>query len=156
MADNSGDPTGVLPALGLPILAGSWGGPRTTFLTCSAISHVPFNRRNGMTIDYPQYYSVWVIVTLGEERLSSIDHLTLPPSKSIWCHRHILLSKYFDPEGIIWIFSTSWVINGPDWFLHADHPSPFAGQNWDFPHASWALPGVDRHACIDYSACMLY
>lgn len=114
MADSSGDPTWVLPTLGFPVLDGSWGGFTTFFFPCSAVSHVSSNRSNGTTV--PNIYSViyfWVTFTFGGEGLTSIDHLILSPSKPIWCHSHILLlSKLFDPAGIIWIFPTYWVISG--------------------------------------------
>lgn len=70
------------------------------------------NGRNEVNI--PSIYSVvysCISVTFGEGP-TSIDPLILPPSQPIWSHSHILLSKNFDPEGLIWNFPTCWVING--------------------------------------------
>ena len=105
-------PPRVLPALGLPLLHGSWGGFRTAFLPWLFTIHISSNRRNGMNI--PSIYSVvysCISVTFGAGP-TSIDPLILPPSQPIWSHSHILLSKNFDPEGLIWNFPTCWVING--------------------------------------------
>lgn len=104
---------------------------------------------------YPQYSFTSVFMHdyyIREKGLTSIDHLIFPSSKPTQCHSYILLSKNFDPEEIIWIFPTCWVINGVTWFIHAYHPVTIARIEMGLPtlilRASWCSQvGLHRLWC---------